>query len=571
MNLKEIHKWEKALAQEKASRRSAEKILEKKSAELKEVNRKLEASHAELLSLYDKTHSQLQGVFENIVDAYVIMDLSGNILKMNDAAVNLLEFDTAYDERNLITLVDPDDASKIIPSFKELIKNGSITNFIIKILTAKGRSKSVHINASIIYEDKIAVGAQGIVRDITSDIEKVFVIETLNNVAKAILGKVDILEIASVITSHITQYLNTEDCVIYVVNEKRQTLEQIEAYGNKLNEFNEIKNKIEIPLGQGIVGTVAKTGKSELIKDTSKDDRYIIDDDIRYSEITVPIISDGKVIGVIDSEHLSKDYFTNEQLLMLENIGSLIAMKIKSAINFRERQKVELKNIKLLEELEKSNEALQEYAHVVSHDLKSPLRSINALISWIQEDNKDVFDTSSLENFGLIEMTLEKMEQLISDILLYSSIGSDDTEKQHTDVNQVVKDLKKILFIPRHINVDILNKLPVIVGDRAKLQQLFQNLISNAIKFNDKNKGFIEIDVLEKKSFYQFSIKDNGPGIEKKYHDKIFKIFHSLNASNSSSGIGLAIVKKIVNLFNGEIWLESELNEGATFYFTLKK
>jgi len=98
MNLMEIHKWEKALAQEKASRRSAEKILEKKSAELKEVNRKLEASHAELLSLYDKTHSQLQGVFENIVDAYVIMDLSGNILKMNDAAVNLLEFDTAYDE-----------------------------------------------------------------------------------------------------------------------------------------------------------------------------------------------------------------------------------------------------------------------------------------------------------------------------------------------------------------------------------------------------------------------------------------------------------------------------------------
>ena len=163
--------------------------------------------------------------------------------------------------------------------------------------------------------------------------------------------------------------------------------------------------------------------------------------------------------------------------------------------------------------------ALQEYAHVVSHDLKSPLRSINALISWIQEDNKDVFDTSSLENFGLIEMTLEKMEQLISDILLYSSIGSDDTEKQHTDVNQVVKDLKKILFIPRHIKVDILNKLPVIVGERAKLQQLFQNLISNAIKFNDKNKGFIEIDVLEKKSFYQFSIKDNGPGIEKKYHE----------------------------------------------------
>ena len=571
MNSQEIHKWKRELAQEKASRKSAEKVLEKKSAEIIEVNRKLEASHKELLSLYDKTHSQLQGVFENIVDAYVIMDLNGNILKMNDAAVNLLEFDSAYDERNLTTLVDPSDASKVIPSFKKLLKNGSITNFIIKILTAKGRGKSVHINASIIYEDKIAVGAQGIIRDITSDIEKVFVIETLNNVAKAILGKVDILEIASVITSHITQYLNTEDCVIYVLDEKKQMLEQIEAYGNKVNEFNEIKNKIEIPVGQGIVGSVVKTGKSEIIKDTSKDDRYIVDDDVRYSEITVPIISEGKVIGVIDSEHRSKDYFTNEQLLMLENIGSLIAMKIKSAINFRERQKVELKNIKLLKELEKSNEALQEYAHVVSHDLKSPLRSINALISWIQEDNKNAFDASSLENFSLIEMTLERMEQLISDILSYSSIGSDGLEKQEIDVNQVVLDLKKILFIPSHIKVKIQNKLPVVIGERAKIQQLFQNLISNAIKFNDKKRGLVEVDVSEKKSFYQFSIKDNGPGIEKKYHDKIFKIFHSLNKNNSSSGIGLAVVKKIVDLFNGEIWLESKLNEGATFYFTLKK
>jgi PAS domain S-box-containing protein len=571
MNSQEIHKWKRELAQEKASRKSAEKVLEKKSAEIIEVNRKLEASHKELLSLYDKTHSQLQGVFENIVDAYVIMDLNGNILKMNDAAVNLLEFDSAYDERNLTTLVDPSDASKVIPSFKKLLKNGSITNFIIKILTAKGRGKSVHINASIIYEDKIAVGAQGIIRDITSDIEKVFVIETLNNVAKAILGKVDILEIASVITSHITQYLNTEDCVIYVLDEKRQMLEQIEAYGNKVNKFNEIKNKIEIPVGQGIVGSVVKTGKSEIIKDTSKDDRYIVDDDVRYSEITVPIISEGKVIGVIDSEHRSKDYFTNEQLLMLENIGSLIAMKIKSAINFRERQKVELKNIKLLKELEKSNEALQEYAHVVSHDLKSPLRSINALISWIQEDNKNAFDASSLENFSLIEMTLERMEQLISDILSYSSIGSDGLEKQEIDVNQVVLDLKKILFIPSHIKVKIQNKLPVVIGERAKIQQLFQNLISNAIKFNDKKRGLVEVDVSEKKSFYQFSIKDNGPGIEKKYHDKIFKIFHSLNKNNSSSGIGLAVVKKIVDLFNGEIWLESKLNEGATFYFTLKK
>ena len=571
MSSDETEILKRALAREKASRKAAEKILEQKSAKLFDVNKKLEESHKELLSLYDKTHSQLQGVFENIVDAYVIMDLSGNILKMNEAAVELLEFESAYDERNLMSLVDSSDKEKIIPSFKNLLKKGSITKFIVKIVTAKGQNKTVHINASIIYEDKVAVGAQGIVRDITSEREKIFTIERLNNVAKAILGKIDIQEIASVITHHITTYLKTDDCVIYVVDHKKNVVEQIEAYGNKLNENNEIKNKIEIPLGEGIVGSVAKTGKAELIADTSQDKRYIVDDARRYSEITVPIISEGIVIGVIDSEHFSKAYFNKEQLTMLENIASLVAMKIKSAINFRERHKVEQRNIKLLDELEKSNESLQEYAHVVSHDLKSPLRSINALITWIKEDNNGVFDTSTLENFNLIEMTLEKMEQLISDILSYSSIGSDNLENQKTDVNDVVNDLKKILFIPKNIKVTVQNRLPVIIGERAKIQQLFQNLISNAIKFNDKEYGIVEIDVSEKKSFYQFSVKDNGPGIEKKYHHKIFKIFHSLDNSNSASGIGLSVVKKIVDLFKGEVWLESELNEGATFYFTLKK
>ena len=317
MSSDETEILKRALAREKASRKAAEKILEQKSAKLFDVNKKLEESHKELLSLYDKTHSQLQGVFENIVDAYVIMDLSGNILKMNEAAVELLEFESAYDERNLMSLVDSSDKEKIIPSFKNLLKKGSITKFIVKIVTAKGQNKTVHINASIIYEDKVAVGAQGIVRDITSEREKIFTIERLNNVAKAILGKIDIQEIASVITHHITTYLKTDDCVIYVVDHKKNVVEQIEAYGNKLNENNEIKNKIEIPLGEGIVGSVAKTGKAELIADTSQDKRYIVDDARRYSEITVPIISEGIVIGVIDSEHFSKAYFNKEQLTEL--------------------------------------------------------------------------------------------------------------------------------------------------------------------------------------------------------------------------------------------------------------
>ena len=139
------------------------------------------------------------------------------------------------------------------------------------------------------------------------------------------------------------------------------------------------------------------------------------------------------------------------------------------------------------------------------------------------------------------------------------------------DLNHIVEDIISVLYIPTHVNVKIKKTLPSIKGDKIKLRQVFENLLTNAIKFSDKSKGLIEIDFSAKENHYEFSIKDNGIGIDKKYHDKIFKIFHTLNRSKDSTGIGLSIVKKIVGLHGGDIWLESELNKGTTFYFTLKK
>ena len=163
------------------------------------------------------------------------------------------------------------------------------------------------------------------------------------------------------------------------------------------------------------------------------------------------------------------------------------------------------------------------------------------------------------------------MEHLISDVLNYSSIVADNTITTDVNTNELVNGLINILYIPEHIEIKLVNTLPVVKGDKTKLQQVFQNLVSNAIKFSDKDKGIIEIDFLSKKDHYQFSIKDNGIGIEKKFHDKIFKIFHVLNKSKDSTGIGLSIVKKIINLHEGEIWLKSQPKIGSTFYFTLKK
>jgi len=253
------------------------------------------------------------------------------------------------------------------------------------------------------------------------------------------------------------------------------------------------------------------------------------------------------------------------------DIKSDIIGSIGIHLDITDLKNLELQKEKLLLELKKSNEELQEYAHIVSHDLKSPLRSIDALVSWLREDNKDNLDAASLQNLELIQATLEKMEQLISDILNYSSVISDNHLKTPVNLQDIVTEVIDMIYVPEHIEINVLNPLPTVSGDDIKLLQVFQNLISNAIKFNDKDKGIINIDVCTKDNHYEFSIEDNGIGIASQFHDKIFQIFHVLNKRKDSTGIGLSIVKKIINLHDGTIWLESTPNIGTKFFFTLKK
>lgn len=529
MSQEEVEILKRALARERASRKAAEEILEAKSAELYDLNQKLEASHKELITLYSKTSSQLQGVFENIVDAYVIIDLWGNVLKMNQAAIDLLGFNSKDEDVNLIKLVVPEEVHRIEPSFKSLLENGSITDFKVNILTKNNEQKLVHINASTIYEDGKAVAAQGIVRDITLEnkYQQALVAEKQkygNIIANMNLGLVEV---------------NNEDQILMV----NQSFEQISGYdeddliGKKGGDIFQVDKENNIIKQENEKRLRGESNSYELkIKNKSGEIRYWLISGAPNYDLK------GNVTGSIGIH-----------------------------LDITELKSLEFQKEKLLQRLEKSNDELQEYAHIVSHDLKSPLRSIDALVSWLKEDNKDKLDSTSLNNFNLIQTTLEKMEQLISDVLNYSSVASDNTLSEPVDIGRLVEDLLKILYIPEHINVSVLRNLPTLNGDKTKLQQVFQNLISNAVKFNDKEKGLVEIDVAEDEEYYTFSVKDNGMGIEPQFHEKVFKIFHSLKKSKDSTGIGLSLVKKIINLHNGRIWLDSKPGEGTTFYFTLKK
>lgn len=233
--------------------------------------------------------------------------------------------------------------------------------------------------------------------------------------------------------------------------------------------------------------------------------------------------------------------------------------------------KINKQREELVYSLEKQNQSLNEYAHVVSHDLKSPLRSIHSLITWIKEENEKNFDPQTEEYFNLIQKKVEKMNHLIQGILTYSKIDKVNIVKEEVDLNDLVNNILNMVFVPPQIEIKINNKLPTINADGFRMQQLFQNLINNAINFNDKPNGLVEISCQEEDGHYVFSVKDNGVGISKKNHEKIFLIFESINVDDKSSGIGLSIVKRILDNSNEKIWLESQENKGTTFFFTLHK
>ncbi|MFI8378156.1 PAS domain S-box protein [Leeuwenhoekiella sp. NPDC079379] len=786
METSNLEVYKRIIDRERAARKMAEGILEAKSSELYLISQELKKSNERLQSSIYQKNSELKGLFESLVDAYVVIDLEGYVLKMNSAAVRLLGYDATIETVFLPNLVPPTETSKVAESFKILLKTGNITDFKITIVTKEQKNCLVHINASVICDENgNIVAAQGIVRDITSEEKKAQIIKEqkrqlefivnssplgialttnglidhcnasftriLGYTEENILGKSlksitvaaeqsDYEEKSELLhkgdlesfTTTIKYITNLGEIITTKINVSsvkdhndfrlRQEVVTIEDVTKELlaqEKLIESENRLSaliLKLQSGILledenrkvvltnpmfcemfsvpmtpeamigldcQNAAEQTKdlfknpeefinriSEILEDRQlvTGDELVLNDGRIFSRDFVPVYSNHKYKGHLwsytdvtlnrrykDNLQKQKEKYSSiianmnlgllevdveDQILMVnqsfcelsgyseeELLGKKAAnlfLRDKNATIIKDKNTVrsngisdsyeveaiikngerrnwlisgapnfdingkligsigihlditDLKNLELQKEallktLEKSNQELEEYAHVVSHDLKSPLRSINALASWIKEDNAAVLDAQSLENFDILESTLEKMENLISGILNYSSIQIESIKDENTDVNAIIRDIQELIFVPEHIKIVTTANLPTINVDRTRLQQVFQNLIGNAIRYSDKEEGVIEILYQEDSEFYIFAVKDNGIGIEEKYHDKIFNIFQSLTDHKESTGIGLSIVKKIVNLYNGRIWVESTPKLGSTFYFSLKK
>lgn len=233
----------------------------------------------------------------------------------------------------------------------------------------------------------------------------------------------------------------------------------------------------------------------------------------------------------------------------------------------------ESKQAQLVKELESVNQELKDFAYIASHDLKAPLRAIKTLADWISTDYADKLDKDGQEQLKLLRQRVDRMHNLIDGILQYSRVGRVREKITEIELNQLLPEIIDMLAPPANIKITVISDMPNVKCEETRITQVFQNLLSNAVKYMDKPDGLIKVGCTEEGESWKFSVADNGPGIEKQHWERIFKIFQTLAPRDEfeSTGIGLTVVKKIVEMYGGKIWLESEVGKGTTFFWTFPK
>ena len=366
------------------------------------------------------------------------------------------------------------------------------------------------------------------------------------------------------------------DCVVYLINDDGDMLVQRAAHGDKNPSEREILDPIEIPVGSGIVGAVAKTGELQLVNDTRSDPRYILDDNFRCSELAVPILNEGRVVGVLDSEHPEANFFSEEDVKLFTTIAALASTRLDTALALErlETQALELREAR--EAAEAASKAKSQFIASVSHDMRTPLTAIIGYAHLLEEGGGNTDQRSDW--LSAVVANSEYMNAMIGNVLDMAAIESGQLQvaADSIDIREWTEKLRQLIESRAterglSLSLNVESGTPAIwVSDRAKLDELAMNLLTNAIKYTLEGSITVSVSVLaiDSVDWLRIVVDDTGIGMRPSVLDSIFDPFtrvHDMSTHSTieGTGLGLTVVKSFIDLMGGEIEITLTLGEGT--------
>lgn len=485
-----------------------------------------EITNAELLKL-----AHYKSLFNNSPDAVFSFDTNGNFLSANESLSKMVE--CPIDEllkTSFVPFADPKDLDRIFGHFQKAL-TGEIQNYDCGAITTSGKHLIINItNFPITIEGEI-VGVYGIAKDITKAVMAERELEQRNNQLQKIMDR-------------------SLDMICTV--DENGLFTQVSAASYKI-------------LGYHPEELIGVNPVEELVHK----------DDLESTQQAVSMVLGGDETTNLENRLLRKDgkYVSLSWSGKWYPEENLTYCVVRDATEIK---RTEEKLFNYARKLKRSNEELEQFAYIASHDLQEPLRMVTSFLTQLEKKYKPQLDEKAQEYIFYAVDGATRMRRIILDLLEYSRVGRIDQELESIDLNDLIAEviqLNKALIDETHAVIDW-DHLPVIKAHHTPLQHVFQNFISNGLKYQRSgNKPVIKIEATETATHWQFSVSDNGIGIEPQFHKKIFNIFQRLHGKQeySGSGIGLAICKKVIENYQGEIWVESGTDEGSTFYFTINK
>lgn len=395
--------------------------------------------------------------------------------------------------------------------------------------------------------------------------------ETIHYFATSLYGKNTVDEILWDVAKNCIARLGFVDCVIYLLNDEQTALVQKAAYGNKNPEAYSILNPLMIPLGEGIVGSVARTGKPEIVTDTTRDPRYIPDDEVRHAELAVPLLLHNKVIGVIDSEHPEKGFFKEHHQDALQTIAAICSSKIARALADEEAKKAKILQLEADYSKQLDRVKSQLFANV-SHEFRTPLQLILAPLQKkgaISPEETYMMERNANRLLRLVNQLLDLTKAEMGMLTLNYQWGNLIGFLQQTARSfEPMAAAKKLRY-----QIDLPTTEPLMAYDRDKLEKIVYNLLSNAIKFTPAGGQVTLHAEVEPETGLRLVVRDSGIGIPESLQNRIFDRFYQIDPSQTrafgGSGLGLALTKELVELYKGSISVESQPESGSTFVVLL--